>query len=92
MRSRWVNSRRCWCGADVAGKGLSAALLSAKLQATVRALVFDTEVAVAGNDAAPRAPAGTGTWHDTLAGLPSLGDLGERVNHIMYRDRGRGRT
>jgi hypothetical protein len=53
--------------ADVAGKGLSAALLSAKLQATVRALVFDTET------------------------LPSLGDLGERVNHIMYRDRVRGR-
>jgi serine phosphatase RsbU (regulator of sigma subunit) len=50
--------------ADVAGKGLSAALLSAKLQATVRALIGDA---------------------------PSLGDLGERVNHIMYRDGVRGR-
>jgi hypothetical protein len=50
--------------ADVAGKGLSAALLSAKLQATVRAIVADA---------------------------PSLGDLGERVNHIMYRDGVRGR-
>jgi serine phosphatase RsbU (regulator of sigma subunit) len=50
--------------ADVAGKGLSAALLSAKLQATVRAIVGDA---------------------------PSLGDLGTRVNHIMYRDGVRGR-
>jgi sigma-B regulation protein RsbU (phosphoserine phosphatase) len=50
--------------ADVAGKGLSAALLSAKLQATVRALVGDA---------------------------PSLGHLGDRVNHIMYRDGVRGR-
>jgi serine phosphatase RsbU (regulator of sigma subunit) len=50
--------------ADVAGKGLSAALLSAKLQATVRALI----------------------GHAT-----ALGNLGEQVNRIMYRDGVRGR-
>ena len=77
--------------ADVAGKGLSAALLSTKLQATVRALVFDTEIAVAGAGVEHHAHGAPGTRRDSLAGLPSLGDLGERVNHIMYRDRVRGR-
>lgn len=44
---------------DVAGKGLGAALLMAKLQSTLRALAPDT---------------------------PSLVDLGQRLNNILFRD------
>ena len=44
---------------DVAGKGLSAALLMAKLQSTIRALVYD---------------------------LPSLSELGKKINRIFHRD------
>lgn len=44
---------------DVVGKGLSAALVTAKLQATLRALV---------------------------PFFPSLDELGQRLNHVFYRD------
>ena len=55
-----VNSNRFGIAlGDVAGKGLGAALLMAKLQATLRALAPD---------------------------VTSLGDLGTRMNRIMYRD------
>lgn len=77
--------------ADVAGKGLSAALLSAKLQATVRALVFDSETASAGAGVPSLPRTGPDRRRSSLAGLPSLGELGERVNYIMFRDRVRGR-
>jgi len=45
---------------DVAGKGLHAALLTAKLQATLEAIVHD---------------------------FTSLGRMGEKLNHIFYRNR-----
>jgi phosphoserine phosphatase RsbU/P len=102
--------------ADVAGKGLSAALLSAKLQATVRALMVDADIvvaglelfmkrakvgnslmvdadiAVAGLDAARQVPPPLpGASGGSQPRLPTLGDLGEHVNHIMYRDGVRGR-
>ena len=77
--------------ADVAGKGLSAALLSAKLQATVRAIVVDAEIVGGLLSEARQAPPPLPDASGQRPGLPSLGHLGERVNHIMYRDGVRGR-
>lgn len=77
--------------ADVAGKGLSAALLSAKLQATVRAFVVDADDRRYTATGERENAGGSRPYGDALPGLPSLGDLGERVNHIMYRDGVRGR-